>query len=244
MTKSGMLLLILAALIPTQAFAARLYHLEGNKWAIVCDDGTAFTFGGSAEGAAEVATILCPGGSRVEPGSGGWVITFSLLERFDRDRLTAVTAGGGRQTEVTGRVVTAAFRGYPPHGYPCLGCEPCPGNPTEFCSTTFAMQVHPAAARAGFVLAPGGRLARPREGGRMAAAPAPVATRISAERSALICANGAGYSVEGSDAAVDSVAPLLCEQPGTPFRQRAVQRMQEAERFVVWNERTRSWQRR
>lgn len=24
---------------------------------------------------------------------------------------------------------------YPPHGYPCLGCAPCPGNPTEFCDT-------------------------------------------------------------------------------------------------------------
>lgn len=27
-------------------------------------------------------------------------------------------------------------RRYPPHGYPCLGCAPCPGNPTEFCDTT------------------------------------------------------------------------------------------------------------
>lgn len=243
MKKTGMLLLIVAALIPTQAFAARLYHLEGNKWAIICNDGSGFTFGGSAEGAAEVATLMCPGGARVSPGTG-WVITYSLLQKFDRGLLAETPAGGGRPTGLTGRVATAAFRGYPPHGYPCLGCEPCPGNPTEFCSTTVAMQVHPAAARAGFVLAAGGRLARPRGGRRIAAAPAPVATRINAERSALICGNGAGYSVEGTDAAVDSVAPLLCEQPVAPLHQRPVQRMQDAERFVVWNERTRSWQRR
>lgn len=55
-------------------------------------------------------------------------------------------------------------RGYPPHGYPCLGCAPCPGNPTEYCSTVpteratggqvaSSLTPHPDAVDLGYVFA-------------------------------------------------------------------------------------------
>jgi hypothetical protein len=50
-----------------------------------------------------------------------------------------------------------AAKGYPPHGYPCLCCVPCPGNPTEFCdidnkkSASSTLKPHPDAFEIGYV---------------------------------------------------------------------------------------------
>ncbi len=62
-----------------------------------------------------------------------------------------------RQEPTTHKVA----KGYPPHGYPCLGCAPCPGNPTEFCdinnlkSASPSLKPHPDAFDLGYVLKDG-----------------------------------------------------------------------------------------
>lgn len=56
---------------------------------------------------------------------------------------------------------SSKLKGYPPHGYPCLGCAPCPGNPTEFCDIINAAKVqeplkpHPSALELGYVYGEG-----------------------------------------------------------------------------------------
>jgi hypothetical protein len=51
------------------AYAHTVYQLQGNQWAIICDNGTGYSFSGSAEGAVEVAGLLCAGGMVTNPGS-------------------------------------------------------------------------------------------------------------------------------------------------------------------------------
>lgn len=49
---------------------------------------------------------------------------------------------------------SAKIKGYPPKGYPCLGCQPCPGNPSEFCdiqNNNTTLQPHPEALKLGYV---------------------------------------------------------------------------------------------
>ncbi len=50
------------------------------------------------------------------------------------------------------------MKGYPPHGYPCLGCAPCvpATNPVSYCDNTAAkLSPHPDALALGFVLTGG-----------------------------------------------------------------------------------------
>ena len=151
---------------PSGADAHRVYQLQGTQWAIICDNGTGYSFSGSATGAGEVAGLLCgPTGTHlVSPGGGGVKadvgITRGELLRADRFvtkgangrfSLTGAGAGGGQGN--------LAFKGYPPHGYPCLGCAPCPGsNPVEYCDITAIM--HPGAAAAGWRVNEQGRIVR------------------------------------------------------------------------------------
>ncbi|HST63297.1 MAG TPA: hypothetical protein VLK84_31595 [Longimicrobium sp.] len=237
--------LVLVLLLHAPALsAARIYHLEASKWAIICDNGNAFTFSGSANGVAEVSELLC-GGSIAATGAQSWV-RFSTLQ--DADSLVVRAPAGGWQLTSSQTAATArTFRGYPPHGYPCLGCAPCPGNPNEFCDITGIMHVHPRAAHAGFAMSGDGRLTTQRESHL---ARSTSATRIEGSRWAIICANGGAYSFAGSEANVPEVAPILCAAPSTPRvgaprdGGSALQWMQAAEQLVVQNARTGRWQRR
>ena len=54
------------------------------------------------------------------------------------------------------------MKGYPPHGYPCLGCAPCvpATNPVSYCDNTAAkLTPHPDALSLGFVFSGGKMLA-------------------------------------------------------------------------------------
>lgn len=37
----------------------QIYHLQGNQYAIICEDGTGYSFSGSATGAQEAGGLLC-----------------------------------------------------------------------------------------------------------------------------------------------------------------------------------------
>lgn len=146
-----------AFVAPSMASAHTIYQLQGNQWAIICDNGSGFSFSGSQGGATEVAGLLC-GEAVVNPGGGTGISVGTLapadryVRRHGENRYTLLSPLGGSGGP-------AAFAGYPPHGYPCLGCEPCPGNPTEFCDTTgVALQAHPDARKAGWVVGDSGRL--------------------------------------------------------------------------------------
>lgn len=145
---------------PAGAYAHTVYHLEGRKYVVVCDNGYAFDFGGSEQGAYDVADILCPDPPLPPLASVGPRTTralphasaFVMMSRNGRYLL---------RPEVAVSLRTALFRGYPPHGYPCLGCEPCPGNPTEFCDIV-GIRAHPGAVAQGWSLNRAGRLVRSR----------------------------------------------------------------------------------
>ena len=139
------------------ASAHTVEHVEGKKWIVHCDDGSAFTFGGSEEGAVEVAGLLCPPPPPPPPLASA---TGSVGVRVVPDAETVVTTDRrGRAALKPGAAAVLAFRGYPPHGYPCLGCEPCPGNPTEFCDIV-GIRMHPGALGAGWRKTADGRVRR------------------------------------------------------------------------------------
>lgn len=37
----------------------QIYHLQGNQYAIICEDGTGYSFSGSSTGAQEAGGLLC-----------------------------------------------------------------------------------------------------------------------------------------------------------------------------------------
>lgn len=239
MKKLAWLLWAGVVLFPTPALAAKVYQLGESRWAIMCETGVTAVFNGTPEGAAEAAEIICESVGYAGP-RGQTVLTYGLLQPA-----VAVLAGNGSWRGDAHAAGLAAgrergFRGYPPRGYPCIGCEPCPGRPAEFCSTGIAMQVHPEAARAGYQVTAGGRLVR---------RPAPVqgvrawTTPLDGERWAIVCASGAGYEFAGPEAAMHTATAVLCDVP-TGSQASAARAMEPAERFVVWNERTGRWERR
>ncbi len=52
-------IVIALALCATPAFALKIYHLQGNQYAIICNDGIGYSFSGSANGAQEAGALLC-----------------------------------------------------------------------------------------------------------------------------------------------------------------------------------------
>lgn len=60
MTASRILALSLALALPSApALAWKAYHLEGNLWAIRCNDGTLWSYSGSQGGLGTVGPALC-----------------------------------------------------------------------------------------------------------------------------------------------------------------------------------------
>jgi len=98
--------------VPAAAWTAT--YLQGSNWAITCANGQSYSYNGSSAGLDVVGPALCPGGV-VNPNGGDGL---TAILNFEKEN------AGNRAA------------GFPPKGYPCLGCEPCPGNPAEYCSTT------------------------------------------------------------------------------------------------------------
>lgn len=128
--------LALAAGLTAPAEAATIYGPFGEKqkiWLIVCDSGPAITFGGSPEGANDFATIFCPGGARVTPGATHGDQAAPLVDA----KALAEAAGTTIPKVLAGKSgIKPGLASYPPKGYPCLGCEPCPPPEGSFCDTT------------------------------------------------------------------------------------------------------------
>lgn len=75
--------LIGAALVASPAYAYKIYKLQGSQWAIICDDGTGYSFSGSEQGANDVAGLLCPGGVTV---GGTVLVTHDANRLVKQDR--------------------------------------------------------------------------------------------------------------------------------------------------------------
>ena len=54
-----LLFVIILALFASPVFALKIYKLQGNQYAIICKDGTGYSFSGSANGAQEAGALLC-----------------------------------------------------------------------------------------------------------------------------------------------------------------------------------------
>ncbi len=52
-------IIIALTLFATPALALKIYKLQGNQYAIICQDGTGYSFSGTANGAQEAGALLC-----------------------------------------------------------------------------------------------------------------------------------------------------------------------------------------
>ena len=61
MTRALSLLSIAAvmSIVAAQVQALSIYALQGNQYAIICEDGTGYSFSGTANGAQEAGALLC-----------------------------------------------------------------------------------------------------------------------------------------------------------------------------------------
>lgn len=98
---------------------------------------------GQSPVALDVVVKLLDKLTRSEIERRNWLIDISHLET-----VTTLRAEAGDGPRRCGKGL------YPPNCYPCLGCEPCPGNPSEYCDTVWNSislpRVHPEAESAGF----------------------------------------------------------------------------------------------
>ena len=115
------------------AFGWSATNLGGGNWAIHCANGTAYSYSGSSAGLDVVGPALCPAGL-VAPGiPDGVRASLGIARSVDYTLI--------RNLKETGDAGVPQARRYPPHGYPCLGCAPCPGNPSDYCDTTSQSRV-------------------------------------------------------------------------------------------------------
>lgn len=119
------LLSVLVSLFGSSAFAWTATYLQGGNWAITCANGTSWSYSGSSAGLDIVGPALCPSGISAPSNPIGFNISVGVLIGKSVDLVKNRREVGDRNNQTR--------RSYPPHGYPCLGCVPCPGNPTEFC---------------------------------------------------------------------------------------------------------------
>lgn len=118
-------IVVASLFVASSAFAWSATFLGGNNWAIICANGTAWSYSGSSAGLDVVGPALCPAGMMTPSVPRG----ASVAAGIDRN-VSVELLKNRREVSESG---PSRMRTYPPHGYPCLGCSPCPGNPTEFC---------------------------------------------------------------------------------------------------------------
>lgn len=108
----------------SNAFAWSATSLGGGNWAITCANGTSFSYSGSSAGLDDVGPELCPSGLLAPNPVGGEVkalpegVIRGIPQSVDRALLQNKKEIGDKRPQ--GRL------SYPPKGYPCLGCHPCP----------------------------------------------------------------------------------------------------------------------
>jgi hypothetical protein len=84
-----------AALTPAPSWAHKIYPLQGNQWAIICDDGTGYSFSGSEQGATDVAGLLCAGGFTVSPsGASPNVVAVTRGELLNANKVVVKSGSG------------------------------------------------------------------------------------------------------------------------------------------------------
>ena len=122
--KKLMILTVFFAL-SSKAWAWSAISLGGGNWAIICANGSAWSYSGSSAGLDTVGPALCPGGLAAPSLPPGVRVMAGLARN--------VNLKIAKNLQETTESSVQKAKTYPPHGYPCLGCAPCPGNPTEFC---------------------------------------------------------------------------------------------------------------
>jgi hypothetical protein len=111
-----------------EAFAWTATYLGGNKWAITCAGGNAYSYSGSSAGLDTVGPALCPADSTNNPA---WkVLPKGVSRGVPRSVDRAILLN---KKEIGDNGPRSTLRTYPPHGYPCLGCVPCPAPSTDYC---------------------------------------------------------------------------------------------------------------
>lgn len=118
-------ILMAGLMVSAESLAWSAISLGGGNWAIICANGTAWSYSGSSAGLDIVGPALCPGGLAVANVPPGRKIRAGLDAKVNLNIV--------KNRQETTEPEVQALKTYPPHGYPCLGCAPCPGNPTEFC---------------------------------------------------------------------------------------------------------------
>ncbi|HYX33408.1 MAG TPA: hypothetical protein VE954_09865 [Oligoflexus sp.] len=136
------LVLVAGLVISAESFAWSAISLGGGNWAIICANGTAWSYAGSSAGLDIVGPALCPGGFAAPSPPPGRRVTAGIS--------SSVQMNVVKNLQELNESEIQKAKTYPPHGYPCLGCAPCPGNPTEFCDiiSSRVVYVSPALAKA------------------------------------------------------------------------------------------------
>jgi hypothetical protein len=119
------MILMASFLISAQSFAWSAISLGGGNWAIICANGSAWSYSGSSAGLDVVGPALCPGGLIAPSMPAGTRVCAGLAPTINLNIV--------KNRQETTEDSVQKVKTYPPNGYPCLGCAPCPGNPTEFC---------------------------------------------------------------------------------------------------------------
>jgi hypothetical protein len=107
----------------SDVFAWSATYLGGGNWAVNCANGSSYSYAGSSAGLDTVGPGLCPGGLVKENPVGGGVKAFpegvirGVPQSVNRELLQNKKEIGDKSPQ--------KMRGYPPNGYPCLGCVPC-----------------------------------------------------------------------------------------------------------------------
>lgn len=111
--------------VGVNAFGWSGIYLGGGNWAIICANGTAWSYSGSSAGLDVVGPALCPGGLAAP--------SVPRRMRVSEGISTGVSLNIIKNLQETTEGSIQGARTYPPHGYPCLGCEPCPDNSGDYC---------------------------------------------------------------------------------------------------------------
>jgi hypothetical protein len=137
------LLAILLFCCSWNAFAWSATYLGADHWVVTCANGLVYSYNGSSAGLDVVGPALCPNGF----ASGGTNEVGIPADRLPNGVTRGISPKLDRQLysnmKEIGDAKPQALRKYPPNGYPCLGCHPCP---PDYCDNdnNFVIRVPPA----------------------------------------------------------------------------------------------------
>ena len=137
------LLAILLVCCTGNVFAWSATYLGADHWVVTCANGLVYSYNGSSAGLDVVGPALCPNGIV----SGGTTDVGTPVEKLPYGVTRGISPKVDRQLYANMKEIgdekPQALRKYPPHGYPCLGCHPCP---PDYCDNDnkFVVRVPPA----------------------------------------------------------------------------------------------------